>query len=156
MGTGPRLSPADLSALRAELIERQGLLPTPGRARAINWLGELLTDTDAGGFVFRMDRKGWRVGSGEGERLAPPSEAVGGGLSILHTAVASLGEPCPIPKGLSPNAARTRVTRARMHIAKRHPELAALLKHVRVSCSLIGAVLVTYDPPGNAPAIRTT
>ena len=157
MGDPRGLTRADLRALafvKAELVERQGWAPHPDRARVIRLIGALVDHETEEPLVFRMDHKGWVLGIGKGERISPPSDAIGEAVRVLHAAVALPFEPQPM-LGIDLNPARINATRARQFIGERCPELAALLKRVRVSQDSKGKPEATYRPQADARPITT-
>jgi hypothetical protein len=154
MGTLRGLTPADrhaLAFLLAEARRADQLMPHRTRALGIQILENLIEPSTAP-LAFRLGPKGWMIGIGEGERLAPPSDAVGEGLRVLHAAVSDPLDPCLIPR-VNLGAARQRVTRARQFIRDRCEALADLLEDVTVNAGDNGAPVATYAPQPGAPKV---
>ena len=155
MGAPRRLTPDDLRALafaKDELV--RGYTPHPDRTRAIRLIGDWIEQSTAAPLVFRMGPKGWMIGTGEGERLVLPSEAIGEGLRVLYDAVGAPPlEPCRIPR-VDLGAARMRVTRARQFIRDRCAALADLLEDVVVTADESGKPVAVYRPRPGAPKVR--
>lgn len=157
MGAPRGLTPTDVRALRsavAELCERQGWTRAPERARAIRLIGDWVDRETAAPLVFRMDRKGWRIGIGEGERVSPPSDAIGEAIYTLHAAVANPFDSQPLIN-TNLNTARIRATRARQFIRKHCAVLADLLEHIEVTRDDTGQPVATYRPLAESRSIET-
>jgi hypothetical protein len=150
MGAPRGLTLDDLRAFalaKAELVARQGWAPHPDRAQAIKLIGKMIDQSTSAPLVFRRGPRGWMLGIGEGERLAPPSDEIGEALRVLHAALTAPLTPQEFRGGL--NAARINVTRARQLIDEHCPELAALLRRVRVTQDDSGSPVATYRPPAH-------
>lgn len=167
MSASGKLTAADrraLEFLRREAIEQQQWNQNANRAQAIRLLGEILGREPSAPLRFGMTAKGWRIGTGNGAVVSPPSDSIGVGLAVLELAVSQPHEPQPVHALLFPgvaykdgglSAARKYVTQARDFVHSHCPALAGALKAVEVSAAPLLGPVATYRPAPEALPILT-
>lgn len=148
------LDPADLKTLR-HLVEAH--LPAGPRRNAL--LAKLAGRPEPRVVLFALDAFGrFAVGDPDDPRLIPPRGQIGTGLHILLLAAENPAQLVDVStfaqpgEAVSGGALATAASRARAHLAKRCPELAAELYNVTVS----RAGTARYTPSGDLKILTQT